>query len=57
MSNQRTISTLTPEEERQMDLISNAIIDLILANPGKFTKRHLPNKEKGDNLVVKDDMK
>lgn len=48
---------LTEDEERKMDLISNAIIDIILSNPAKYTKIPLSYCEKSNNLIVKDRMR
>lgn len=48
---------LTPDEEGQLDLISNAIIDIILANRGEATKTPLPYQEKSNSVVVKGGVK
>ncbi len=40
--------SLSDEEERQMDLISNAVIDLMLTNPSKHLKYIL----KKTNLIL-----
>lgn len=47
---------LTPEEEKQMDLISNALIDLIFSNPKKYlicSNEVLKNPIKCNNLEVR----
>lgn len=57
MHNPTGESHLTPDEERRMDLISNAIIDILLANPIKFNKTPLSYLSESNSLIVKGDVK
>lgn len=50
-------NVLTPEEEKQMDFISNAIIDIILSKRKIPTKTPLLCSEKDNNFIVKGNMK
>lgn len=50
-------TNLSPDEESQMDLFSNAIIDIMLANPIKFNKTPLPYSSESNSLIVKGDVK